>query len=86
MVAFAGNSVLCRLALADAAIDPASFTVLRLVSGAVILALILYLRHRESTNVVSSGSWRSAITLFVYAVFFSYAYVSLSAASGAIRR
>lgn len=84
MVAFAGNSVLCRLALAEGAIDPASFTVLRLVSGAVTLVLILFLRHRLSTNIVGSGSWRSAITLIVYAVFFSYAYVSLSAASGAL--
>lgn len=84
MVAFAGNSVLCRLALAGGAIDPASFTVLRLVSGAITLTLILYLRHRRSTNILSGGSWRSAVTLFVYAVFFSYAYVSLSAASGAL--
>ena len=84
MVAFAGNSVLCRLALAEGAIDPASFTVLRLVSGAVTLSLILFFRHRRSTRLAGSGSWRSAVTLFAYAVFFSYAYISLSAASGAL--
>lgn len=40
MVAFAGNSVLCRMALKDGAIDPATFTSIRLLSGAVALYLI----------------------------------------------
>jgi drug/metabolite transporter (DMT)-like permease len=84
MVAFAGNSLLSRLALADDAIDPASFTVLRLVAGAVTLAAIVWLRRRSETRLMAAGSWRSAVTLFVYAVFFSYAYVSLTAATGAL--
>ncbi len=83
MVAFAGNSIICRLALADGAIDPASFTVVRLAAGALTLLIVLFLRDRRA-DVRQHGSWRSALTLFVYAVFFSYAYVSLSAASGAL--
>lgn len=83
MIAFAGNSVICRLALVDGAIDPASFTSVRLVSAAVTLLFIVALRGglREATT---AGSWQAAATLIVYAIFFSYAYVSLSAASGAL--
>ena len=83
MIAFAGNSILCRMALLDGAIDPASFTSIRLGAGALTLAAILWLRS-GSADVRAHGSWRSAITLIVYAIFFSYAYVSLSAASGAL--
>lgn len=83
MVAFAGNSIICRLALIDGSIDPASFTSIRLVAGAVTLIFILFLR-RGSADIRAHGSWLSAFTLIVYAVFFSFAYVSLSAASGAL--
>ncbi|MEM7504458.1 MAG: DMT family transporter [Pseudomonadota bacterium] len=83
MIAFAGNSILCRLALAHDTIDPASFTVIRLVAGAVTLIVIL--AARTNVNAVRrSGSWRSAITLFIYAIAFSLAYVQLDTAAGAL--
>lgn len=83
MLAFAGNSVLCRLALADATIDPASFTVLRIASGAAMLLLVLSLTHRHKSST-GHGSWLSALMLFIYAACFSYAYVTLSAGAGAL--
>jgi drug/metabolite transporter (DMT)-like permease len=79
MTAFAGNSLLCRLALQHTAIDPASFTAVRLVSGALVLwALVRWRGQRPA------GDWRSAAALFVYATAFSYAYLSLSAGTGAL--
>jgi drug/metabolite transporter (DMT)-like permease len=84
MLAFAGNSVLCRLALADGAIDPASFTIVRLLSGAVTLVGILWLRARNPVSPLDSGSWTSAAVLLAYAVCFSYAYVTLDAGTGAL--
>lgn len=81
MIAFAGNSLLCRLALQQTAIDPASFTALRIVSGALTLWLIVRVRSSSHSAV---GSWPSALALFAYAAAFSYAYVSLSAATGAL--
>ena len=81
MLAFAGNSLLCRLALKHTPIDPASFTVIRLISGAVTLFLIVKLRH---TVVKGQGNWLSAFALFAYAAGFSFAYVSLTAATGAL--
>ncbi len=81
MVAFAGNSLLCRVALKETGIDAASFTTIRLLSGALVLWLIVRLRARGRTP---AGSWRSALALFGYAAAFSYAYLSLSAASGAL--
>jgi drug/metabolite transporter (DMT)-like permease len=80
MVAFAGNSLLCRLALQHSAIDAASFTSVRLVAGAAVLALVL--RARPGTR--RSGDWRGASALFVYAAAFSWAYASLPAATGAL--
>jgi drug/metabolite transporter (DMT)-like permease len=80
MIAFAGNSLLCRLALNHSHIDAGSFTTLRLVSGASMLWLVT--RMRRGTRV--EGNWWSAFALFAYAAGFSYAYVSLSAASGAL--
>lgn len=82
MTAFAANSLLCRAALRDTGIDPASFTSQRLVSGALVLALLLWPRLRG--RVPASGNWRSALALFVYAASFSYAYVSLAAGTGAL--
>jgi hypothetical protein len=81
MTAFAGNSVLCRLALQDTSIDAASFTSLRILSGAFCLWLIV--RMRGGTHS-ASGSWVSAFALFVYAAGFSFAYVRLPAGTGAL--
>lgn len=81
MIAFAGNSLLCRLALKETSIDAASFTAIRLVSGAAVLWLIVRLRDR---TVHGAGNWPSALALFVYAAGFSYAYLSLPAATGAL--
>ena len=83
MLAFAGNSILCRMALRDGAIDPASFTSLRLLSGAVALLLIVRLSGKDS-SVRDHGGWISAFMLFFYAICFSYAYISLSAAGGGV--
>lgn len=80
MLAFAGNSLLCRVALKDTGIDPASFTTIRLVSGALTLWLIVQMRG----GAKQGGGWTSAGALFAYAAAFSYAYVSLSAATGAL--
>jgi drug/metabolite transporter (DMT)-like permease len=79
MLAFAANSLFCRLALRDTGIDPAGFTGLRLLSGAAMLWLLLRLR-----GGAQGGSWRSALALFFYAAAFSYAYVSLPAGTGAL--
>jgi len=81
MIAFASNSLLCRLALKHTSIDAASFTSFRLVSGAVILWLIVRISRGTQTG---SGNWRSAFALFAYAAGFSFAYVSLPAATGAL--
>ena len=81
MMAFAGNSLLCRAALDHTAIDAASFTTIRLVSGAVALWLIV--RFRAGSRQVS-GNWISAFALFAYAAGFSFAYDSLSAGTGAL--
>jgi len=83
LVAFAMNSVLCRLALGKSAIDAASFSTIRLCSGAVMLVLILLLskRTRSSTRGVH---WASPILLFLYAVAFAFAYIGLNAGTGAL--
>jgi drug/metabolite transporter (DMT)-like permease len=81
MTAFAGNSLLCRAALIHTNIDAASFTTIRLISGALVLWLIV--RIRQGTYV-GAGSWLSAIALFGYAACFSFAYISLPAATGAL--
>ena len=81
MIAFAGNSLLCRAALQHTAIDAASFTTIRLVSGALMLWLVVRVRRGKYTG---GGGWLSALALFAYAAGFSFAYVSLSAATGAL--
>ena len=80
MLAFAANSLLCRWALRDTSIDPASFAVIRLVAGAAALALLV----RPSGAARQDGNWRSALALFAYVAAFSFAYVQLSAAVGAL--
>lgn len=81
LIAFAGNSLLCRVALAHTGIDAASFTSIRLASGALVLWLIVRVKDQRAA---SAGSWRSALALFAYAACFSFAYVSLTAATGAL--
>ena len=76
MLAFAGNSLICRLALRDGAIDPASFTSVRLAAGAISL-LAIFLLSRRGESLRGHGSWLSALSLFVYATCFSYAYITL---------
>lgn len=86
MIAFAGNSLLCRMALKNTSIDAASFTSIRLVSGALVLYCIVRMRHAASADDKhkGAGNWLSALALFVYAAGFSFAYVNLSAATGAL--
>jgi drug/metabolite transporter (DMT)-like permease len=81
MILFACNSLLCRLALKHTSIDAASFTTIRLISGAVMLSLVARMRRGTRTG---KGNWRSALALFVYAAGFSFAYVSLPASTGAL--
>lgn len=81
MLAFAGNSLLCRVALQQTSIDAASFTSLRLLSGALMLWLIARLRSGANSG---HGNWWSAFVLFVYAACFSFAYIGLAAATGAL--
>ena len=89
LVAFAANSLLCRLALGGQLIDPVSFTTLRLASGALLLVLLSRLWTEpggaEASDAQSvAGSWVSGLALFGYAATFSLAYVSLDAGVGAL--
>ena len=81
MMAFAANSLLCRMALRGAHIDAANFTLIRLASGALILWLIVRLR---GDRISEHGSWPSAFALFLYAAAFSFAYLTLPAATGSL--
>ncbi len=81
MIAFAGNSLLCRTALKHTSIDAASFTTIRLISGALMLWLVVRISRGSS---VGKGNWLSAFALFAYAAGFSFAYVGLPAATGAL--
>ncbi|MGW9064998.1 DMT family transporter [Achromobacter animicus] len=81
MLAFAGNSLLCRLALKQTAIDPTTFVVIRVVSGALMLWLVLALR-RQSERL--EGSWAGALALLAYALAFSFAYTHIPAGTGAL--
>jgi drug/metabolite transporter (DMT)-like permease len=83
LVAFAANSLLCRLALSQNAIDAATFSTVRLVSGALIL-LIIALAVKRKSAFSSNANALSAFLLFLYAVAFSFAYLSLSAGTGAL--
>jgi hypothetical protein len=81
MLAFAGNSLRYRVALKHTGIDAASFTTIRLISGAAMLLLATQLRPGTDTG---RGSWLSALALFAYAVGFSFAYASLPVATGSL--
>ena len=87
LLAFAGNSVLCRLALGDESIDAASFTSIRLLSGIATLILIVVVSRKDNqtaTLLKTSGSWLASLMLFIYAAAFSFAYISLDTATGAL--
>ena len=85
MIAFAGNSLLCRLALKHTAIDAASFTAVRLMSASLVLCLLAGgWRANWQSAWQSGGNWPSAVALFAYAAGFSFAYISLPAATGAL--
>jgi drug/metabolite transporter (DMT)-like permease len=80
LIAFASNSVLCRVALRDGAIDPASFSTIRLAAGAVTLLFVTSFTGKRALP----GSWTSAVILFLYAVPFSFAYTRVTAGAGAL--
>ncbi|WP_114238273.1 DMT family transporter [Dyella sp. C9] len=82
MLAFAANSLLCRFALQRRQIDPVSFAAIRLVSGAIMLALIVRLRPARSSS--RRADWIAATMLFAYVGFFSFAYLTLPAGTGAL--
>jgi len=82
MLAFAANSLLCRLALGPHLIDAATFTSVRAISGAAALSAITLMR--AATAEPTKADWRSAAMLFTYMVFFSFAYLSLGAGTGAL--
>ena len=84
LVAFAANSLLCRMALGGELVDPVSFTTLRLVSGALFLVPISRLAGEAVRSEKSHGSWGSGLALFAYAIAFSLAYLSLDAGMGAL--
>jgi drug/metabolite transporter (DMT)-like permease len=83
LIAFAANSVLCRLALGNHSIDASSFTVIRLLSGAIFLLIIIAITQ-NTTASISRGNWLASLLLFLYALTFSYAYISLDAGTGAL--
>ena len=82
MLAFAGNSLLCRMALGAELIDAASFTSIRILSGALTLGLLILPGWRARCHM--PPDWRSVTALFGYMIFFSFAYLSLSAGTGAL--
>jgi drug/metabolite transporter (DMT)-like permease len=81
MLAFAANSVLCRLALKETSIDPASFTTVRILSAVAMLWLLMRWQRQSS---LEHGSWRSALALFIYAAALSFAYRTIDAGAGAL--
>lgn len=81
MVAFASNSLLCRMALKETGIDAASFTSVRLLSGAAMLWCLMRWQHQAP---LKHGSWRSALALFIYAVALSFAYRTINTGAGAL--
>ena len=81
MIAFAGNSLFCRMALKQTGIDAASFTSVRLLSGAAMLWLLMTWQRQAP---LAHGSLRSALALFLYAVTLSFAYRSINTGAGAL--
>ncbi len=83
LIAFAFNSILCRMALGSGEADAASFTAVRLASGAIMLAIIAA-SLGKTKKTIQSGHWASAFFLFLYAIAFSFAYLGLTAGTGAL--
>jgi drug/metabolite transporter (DMT)-like permease len=83
LTAFAFNSILCRMALGSGEADGAGFTAVRLIAGAVMLAFIAAVRGK-TRNPAKRGNWASAFFLFAYAICFSFAYLGLTTATGAL--
>ncbi len=83
LIAFAANSVLCRLALGERTIDASSFTIIRLLSGAIVLLAIIGI-NRNKTGSSTKGSWSASLMLFLYAITFSFAYITLDTGTGAL--
>ena len=84
LTAFAFNSILCRLALGNELIDASSFTSVRLLSGAITLLVILAVSSKNKNDDLKRGNWVSAFFLFGYAICFSFAYIGLTTATGAL--
>ncbi|MCZ6674545.1 MAG: DMT family transporter [Verrucomicrobia bacterium] len=84
LTAFAANSVLCRLALGNATIDASGFTIMRLLSGAITLLIIIQFAGSKSSEPTSKGSWWGGAMLFIYAITFSFAYLRLETGTGAL--
>jgi len=90
LVAFAANSIFCRLALGAGMIDAAGFTLIRLFSGAITLTVLWLLLNKSTKkeeryrSLIKFGSWKGALFLFIYALAFSYAYLTLDTGIGAL--
>ncbi|ENM5855243.1 DMT family transporter [Vibrio mimicus] len=86
LIAFAANSVLCRIALKDDVIDASSFTAIRLLSGVFMFLVLLSFKAKQSASTPDKkmGNWKTALMLFIYAIAFSYAYISLDTGTGAL--
>jgi drug/metabolite transporter (DMT)-like permease len=84
LLAFAANSIICRLALGGNLIDPVSFATIRLANGALALAIVSRMAPESKAPKNTGGPWASGFALFAYAIAFSLAYVSLSAGTGAL--
>ena len=84
MLAFAGNSLLCRMALQPGQLDAASFTLIRLASGALLLTWLLRRRDADPGRARVAANPGSALALWAYAAAFSFAYLGLTAATGAL--
>jgi len=89
LLAFAGNSILNRLALKPIdgevySIDPSSFTFFRLISGALVLSLLILFTRKRQLSMPSAMHFKGALYLFLYAISFSLAYISLDASVGAL--
>lgn len=82
LVAFAANSVLCRIALRNGTIDAATFSTIRLAGGAATLLFVSACMRKGARQ--TTGSWVSAGMLFLYAVPFSFAYIRLTTGTGAL--
>ncbi len=82
LIAFAANSLLARAALGGHGIDAASFTAIRLASGAAVMVVLF--RVQGGSVALLPGSWATAASLLVYALAFSFAYLRLGAAVGAL--